>query len=169
MINEFRFQWSNELDTQFSQPPLAGEPTTANGKSPQIGIGGANGITIGKSNSQDRRALPDETRLQFVDAFTITHGSHTLKFGADINHVNDILDQLFTEAGAYTYADLSNFVIDYVNFNTSGALRTAGRTCATGTQVAGKCYTSNYTQVSDRRVSKSTPWITRSLARITGA
>lgn len=146
MINEFRFQWSNELDTQFSQPPLAGEPTTSNGKSPQIGIGGANGITIGKSNSQDRRALPDETRLQFVDAFTLTHGSHTLKFGADINHVKDILDQLFNEGGSYTYADLSNFVEDWVNFQTSGALRTAGRTCITGTQLAGKCYTSNYTQ-----------------------
>src|SRR5204863_5941073 len=35
-LNEFRFQWADELDSQFAQTPLAGQPTTANGFSPQI-------------------------------------------------------------------------------------------------------------------------------------
>jgi outer membrane receptor protein involved in Fe transport len=144
LINEFRFQWANELDTQFAQSPLAGEPTTAGGFSPQITL--TNGITIGKSNSQDRRALPDETRLQFADTMTVTRGSHTIKFGADINHVKDILDQLFTEAGAYTYGNINDFIVDYTNFTSAGALRTAGAVCSTGTRVAGLCYTSNYQQ-----------------------
>jgi hypothetical protein len=144
LINEFRFQWANELDTQFAQPPLAGEPTTAGGFSPQITL--TNGITIGKSNSQDRRALPDETRLQFADTVTLTRGNHTIRFGTDINHVKDILDQLFTEAGAYTYSNVNDFIVDYANFTSSGALRTAGGQCATSTRIAGRCYTSNYTQ-----------------------
>lgn len=145
LINEFRFQWSNELDTQFAQPPLAGEPTTANGFSPQITL--TNGITIGKSNSQDRRALPDETRLQFADTMTVTRGNHTIKFGADINHVKDILDQLFTEAGAYTYGNINDFIVDYTNFTSAGALRTANVLCSTNTpRIAGRCYTSNYSQ-----------------------
>jgi hypothetical protein len=147
LINEFRFQWSNELDTQFAQTPLAGEPTTANGFSPQIGL--TNGITMGKSNSQDRRALPDETRLQFADTVTLTRGNHTIKVGMDINHVKDILDQLFTEAGAYTYGNVNDFIVDYTNWTTGGALRTAGKVCATpatGARLAGLCYTSNYTQ-----------------------
>ena len=144
IVNEFRFQWANELDTQFAQPPLAGEPTTASGFSPQITL--TNGLTIGKSNSQDRRALPDETRLQFADTMTVTKGNHTIKFGADINHVKDILDQLFTEAGAYTYSNVNDFIVDYANFTSAGALRTAGGQCATSTRIAGRCYTSNYTQ-----------------------
>jgi hypothetical protein len=144
LVNEFRFQWSTELDTQFAQPPLAGEPLTANGFSPQITL--TNGITIGKSNSQDRRALPDERRFQFADSMTVTRGNHSLKFGADINHVRDILDQLFTEAGAYTYSNINDFIVDYVNSTTSGSLRTAGRQCATSTRIAGLCYTSNFTQ-----------------------
>jgi len=144
LLNEFRFQWAHELDTQFAQPPLAGEPTTANGFSPQITL--SNGITLGKSNSQDRRALPDERRFQFADSMTLTKGNHTIKFGTDINHVRDILDQLFTEAGAYTYGNINDFIVDYVNFTSGGALRAAGRQCATSTRIAGLCYTSNYTQ-----------------------
>ena len=35
LINEFRFQWADELNSQFAQPPLPGQPTTANGFSPQ--------------------------------------------------------------------------------------------------------------------------------------
>jgi len=144
LINEVRFQWANELDTQFAQPPLAGEPTTANGFSPQVAL--TNGITFGKSSSQDRRALPDETRLQIADTVTWTKGNHTFKFGMDINHVKDILDQLFTEGGAYTYGNINDFIVDYTNWTSGGALRAANRQCATSTRISGVCYTSNYTQ-----------------------
>nr|MDQ5837868.1 carboxypeptidase regulatory-like domain-containing protein [Acidobacteriota bacterium] len=54
LINEGRFQWAKELDSQFAQPPLPGEPTTANGFSPQVAL--TNGITFGKSTGLDRRA-----------------------------------------------------------------------------------------------------------------
>src|SRR6185369_9377798 len=45
-----------------------------------------------------------------------------------------------------------DFIVDYTNFTTGGALRTAGRTCSTQsnpaaqTRLAGKCYTSNFAQ-----------------------
>src|SRR5205814_5875754 len=94
LINEGRYQWAHELDSQFAQPALPGEPTTANGFSPQVAL--TNGLTFGKSTGLDRRALPDEKRYQFADTMTLTKGSHTFKFGTDINHVNDIMDQLFT-------------------------------------------------------------------------
>jgi hypothetical protein len=100
----------------------------------------------------DRKALPDERRLQFADTATYSAGSHTFKFGADINRVRDIDDNLFTGAGSYSYSNINDFIVDYVNFTSSGALRTAGVTCATlaspaaNTRLAGKCYTSNYSQ-----------------------
>ena len=149
-LNEFRFLWADELDTQFAQPPLPGEPTTANGFSPQVTL--TNGITFGKSTSLDRLALPDERRFQFADTATYTSGTHTFKFGADINRVRDIDDNLFTGAGSYTYSNINDFIVDYANFTSGGALRTAGVLCATlanpaaNTRLAGRCYTSNYAQ-----------------------
>lgn len=150
LINQFRFQWAHELNSQFAQQPLPGQPTTANGFSPQIAL--TNGITFGKATSLDRIALPDERRFQFADTLTFTNGSHTLKFGADINHVRDIDDNLFTGSGSYTYSNINDFIVDYVNFTSNGALRTAGVICATAaspignTRLAGRCYTSNYQQ-----------------------
>jgi len=169
LLNEFRFQWADELDSQFAQTPLAGQPTTANGFSPQITL--TNGVTIGKATSLDRKALPDERRFQFADSITYTSGNHTFKFGTDINRVRDVDDNLFTGAGSYTYSNINDFIVDYTNWVTGGALRAAGVTAAVGninsligrcattvqnsslptpntanTRVAGKCYTSNYQQ-----------------------
>src|SRR5215212_3170109 len=166
LINEFRFQWADELNSQFAQTPLPGQPTTADGFSPQITL--TNGITIGKATSLDRVALPDERRFQFADSLTYTTGNHTFKFGTDINRVRDIDDNLFTGAGSYTYSNINDFIVDYTNWVTNGALRAqaagnfatdpattnlAGR-CATAvaspnaaqTRFAGRCYTSNYAQ-----------------------
>ena len=166
LINEFRFQWADELNAQFAQNPLPGQPTTANGFSPQVAL--TNGITFGKATSLDRVALPDERRFQFADSLTYTTGNHTFKFGTDINHVRDIDDNLFTGAGSYTYSNINDFIVDYTNFTTNGSLRAIalanfannpantnlnGR-CATAiaapnaaqTRFAGRCYTSNYAQ-----------------------
>ena len=164
LINEFRFQWADELDSQFAQPPLPGQPTTANGFSPQVAL--TNGLTFGKATSLDRVALPDERRFQFADTLTYTTGNHTLKFGTDINRVRDIDDNLFTGSGSYTYSNINDFIVDYTNFVTNGAVRTAGIAafavsnssligrCATtltgaqlpNTRFAGKCFTSQYAQ-----------------------
>ena len=152
LVNEGRFQWAKELDSQFAQPVLPGEPTTANGFSPSVAL--SNGLTFGKSTGLDRRALPDERRLQFADTVTYSTGKHTFKFGADINRVHEVYDELFIEAGSYSYNNINDFIVDYVNFTSSGALRAAGRQCFTllgapntaNTRLAGKCYTSNYSQ-----------------------
>ncbi|MDT7807067.1 MAG: hypothetical protein QOJ70_880 [Acidobacteriota bacterium] len=144
LLNEGRFLWSHELDSQIANPPLPGEPTTADGNSPQVAL--TNGITFGKATSLDRKALPDEKRYQFADTMTFTTGNHTFKWGTDISHVHDIDDNLFTGAGSYTYSNVNDFIVDYVNFTTSGSLRAANKQCATSTRLAGKCYTSNFAQ-----------------------
>jgi hypothetical protein len=125
-----------------------------------------NGLTFGKATSLDRAALPDERRFQFADTLTYTNGNHTFKFGEDINRVRDVDDNLFTGAGSYSYSNINDFIVDYTNFVTNGALRASGIAafalnntsltgrCATAltganlpnTRFAGKCYTSNYSQ-----------------------
>ena len=145
LLNEARFQWARDFESQVSQPPLPGEPTTAGGgRSPSVVL--TNGLEFGKPNFLERRAQPDERRLQFADTVTISSGNHTFKFGGDINRVRDKQDSLFTEAGQYTYSNINDFIVDYVNFTSNGALGTANKQCSSSTRLAGKCYTGNYSQ-----------------------
>ena len=132
IINEARFQYSRDLEQQVAQPAAPGEPTTANGFSPSVAIGGG-GFTFGKPNFLDRAAYPDERRTQFADTVTMIRGRHTVKFGGDFNYVSDLLDNLFQNAGAYSYNNLVDFLSDFSFPTTGGCGTPAART---------KCYTS---------------------------
>jgi len=111
-VNEARFQWSRDLEQQFGQTPVAGEPVGPSGFPPSVSTG-TGGITLGKPNFLDRAAYPNEKRFQFADTFTWNLGHHSLKFGGDINHVSDTLDNLFQNAGVYSYSTLADFLSDF--------------------------------------------------------
>nr|MDQ2936567.1 TonB-dependent receptor [Acidobacteriota bacterium] len=144
VVNEARFQYGRDNEFASSQPPLPGEPTTApGGRSPDVFL--TNGIEFGKPTFLERVANPDEKRWQYTDTVTWTVGNHTLKFGGDLNHVNDLQDNLRNEAGAYSYSNINDFIVDYLNFSTAGGLP-AGVTCSTSTRLRGKCYTSAFNQ-----------------------
>jgi hypothetical protein len=114
LLNEARFQYGRDNEFQLSQTPAPGEPTTGlNGRPPSVAI--TNVITFGKPNFLERRSYPDEKRWQYADTMTYTVGNHTLKFGGDINRVNDVLDNLFQEGGAYAYTNLVDFLSDFAN------------------------------------------------------
>ena len=55
--------------------------------------------------------------------FTLFVGSHLIKIGGDISRVSDVLDNLFQEAGAYTYNNRVDFITDYATRN-AGTMRT---------------------------------------------
>jgi len=142
VVNEARFQYGRDFEFETSQTPTPGEPTTAlNGSSPDVFITG--GIEFGKPTFLERRSYPDEKRWQYADTLTVTHGNHTVKFGGDFNRVNDVLDNLRFESGAYSYSNINDFLIDYTNWKTP-----LGATipCSTSTRIRGKCYTSPFTQ-----------------------
>jgi hypothetical protein len=141
VLNEARFQWGRDFESQVSNPSAPGEPTTANGRSPSVSL--TNGLTFGKPNFLERAAYPDERRIQFANTVTWTRGRHTIKFGGDINRVTDDTQNLFTEAGSYAYNNINDFIVDYVNFAQG---LPASTQCATGTRTVGRCYTSNYQQ-----------------------
>ncbi|HSS21943.1 MAG TPA: TonB-dependent receptor [Pyrinomonadaceae bacterium] len=159
LINEFRFQWGRDNEIQFSQPPLPGEPTNAvGGRSPQTFI--QNGFTFGMPEFLERPSFPDERRVQLADTATLTNGNHTFKFGGDINFVKDIISNLRFSGGEFNYSGangISDFIVDYTNFTTNGAIRalvpgapgsaTANNgVCISTTRRAGKCYTGNFNQ-----------------------
>lgn len=151
MLNEFRFQYGRDFERQFSSAPLPGEPLTANTisglRSPSIFI--TNGLEFGTPTFLERPSFPDERRIQFADTITYTSGRHTFKFGGDINRVTDDIQNLRSEAGSFSYNNINDFIVDYVNFRTPLAANTQ---CATNPAVvpalrrAGRCYTSNFSQ-----------------------
>ena len=145
IVNEARYQWSRDNEFEFSQAPLAGEPTTSlGGRSPDVFL--TNGIEFGMATFLERPKFPFESRNLIGDSVTITKGTHTFKLGGDFNRVKDVQDNLFTGAGSYSYSNINDFLVDYTNFTSAGALRTGGKVCATSARLAGVCYTSNYTQ-----------------------
>jgi len=169
LLNESRFQYGRDFETQFSQGPQPGEPTNSvGGRSPQTFI--TNGFTFGIPDFLERPAFPDERRWQFADTMTYSTGNHTLKFGADVNFVKDIISNLRFAGGEFSYTGangLNDFIFDYTNFRTNGAIRAlnpvnaAGQrnlgvcpriASATGNNLntspfrAGQCYAGNFTQ-----------------------
>jgi outer membrane receptor protein involved in Fe transport len=152
LINEFRFQWGRDNEFQFSQPPLPGEPTNSvGGRSPQTFI--TNGFSFGIPEFLERPAFPDERRWQFADTVTLTQGSHTLKFGGDLNLVKDIINNLRFSGGEFNYTGgtnsagfyggLNDFIIDYTNFLSA---LPATSPCYSSTRTRGKCYGGNFNQ-----------------------
>ena len=143
LYNEFRMQWSRDFERQFSSEPLPGEPSTALGGTRSPGVSITGGFEFGTPNFLDRNSFPDERRWQFADSFTWIKGRHTVKFGGDINRVNDDIENLFRGAGSYSYANINDFIVDYVNFLTP---LPAGAQCVSTTRAAGKCYSGQFQQ-----------------------
>jgi hypothetical protein len=122
-INNLRFQWSRDLET-----------IGANATAPSVTV--TNFINYGMPNALPRPAFPDEHRLQFTDVLSKTHGAHTLKFGADLNFVHELLINLFQGGGVYTYSgsnNFSNWVADVSGINLGDNL--TGRHFSTFVQV----------------------------------
>jgi carboxypeptidase family protein len=144
IVNEFRVQIARDFEFQNSQKSLPGEPTTGiNGSAPSVFL--TNGLEFGKPTFLERAKFPDERRQQFTDTMTVSVGANTLKFGVDYNRVKEELANLRNESGAYSYNNINDFIIDYVNWKTP---LPATVTCATAnpTRLRGKCYTSNFQQ-----------------------
>jgi len=114
IANEFRYQIGRDFEYEFAQAPISGEPISSQGSSPQITVNGVGNFIFGKPNFLDRPAFPKEMRNQFADTISWSRGTHLLKFGADINHVNDIENNLFSGAGAYSYNTRADYISDYI-------------------------------------------------------
>jgi hypothetical protein len=142
-VNEFRVQIARDFEYEHPQPPATGEPTTAvNGSVPENFL--TNGFTFGKANFLDRAKYPDERRYQFTDNVSWSLGGNILKFGFDINHVNNNLSNLRYESGSFSYSNIDDWIIDYTNWK-DGLPATVN--CVNNpARFRGRCYTSNFSQ-----------------------
>ena len=143
ITNQLRYQVGRDFEFEFAQPPIAGEPVSSQGSSPQVTVNGVGGFVFGKPNFLDRPAFPKEMRHQVADTLSWSRGVHLLTFGFDVNHVNDVENNLFNGAGAFSYNNRVDFISDYlVNANALSPICAAGNATMTGTL---PCY-SNFSQ-----------------------
>ena len=109
------FEYGRDFEFESNSVVLPGEPVaSATGFSPQIGISGGGGITFGMPSFLQRPAFPDEGRYEWSDTVAVSHGTHLFTFGADINRVHDLDQNLYEGFGAYSYSNRVNFISDYV-------------------------------------------------------
>jgi Carboxypeptidase regulatory-like domain/TonB dependent receptor len=122
--NEIRFQWGRDFEYETSQPAVAGEPVVpGTTRSPDVFISNPS-FEFGKPTFLERRAYPDERRIQVSDTATVLDGRHLFRFGVDINRTSDLLDNLFEEGGSYSYNNRVDFISDYeLNTQLGGAGR----------------------------------------------
>jgi hypothetical protein len=129
--NEFRYQYGRDFEWEFPQGPTAFEKsnfitspnfpgyTNPLGLPPDVFI--TNGFDMGVPTFLTRPRYPDEHRQQLADTITWVHSNHTIKFGMDYTHVNDVSQNLRYQFGSFSYSSVANFVADFYKPNNCGA------------------------------------------------
>ncbi len=121
ITNEVRYQYGRDFEFEFNQTPTSYEQTnlvgpTAGGYTNPLGLPPSvtitNGFSFGTPNFLNRQALPDERRWQVADTVNWLHGRHNFKFGGDYIHTNDIVNNLFSGFGVYSYSTLPSYFTD---------------------------------------------------------
>lgn len=121
LSNEVRYQYGRDFEFEFNQTPTPYEQTnlvgpTIGGYTNPMGLPASvsitNIFTFGTPNFLNRAALPDERRWQIADTANYNRGKHNIKFGVDYVHTNDIVNNLFSGFGAYSYSTLTNYFTD---------------------------------------------------------
>jgi hypothetical protein len=103
VLNEFRAGWYHDRFSDYADKSLL--PSTG-----ELGIDLA-GTQFG-ANPNFPSATGEE-RYQYVDNWTFSSGSHTLKLGGDFSRTQDWNRQIINSAGDYVYSSLTNFAQDF--------------------------------------------------------
>ena len=128
--NEVRYQFSRELNDEGQQPLSAfsqtylegwnGDTAAGGGLSPNVpevslDSPGTTGFYLGSPYYSYRKALPDEHKWQIGDSAAWVKGNHDFKFGVDLIHNYDLINNTYEGNGVFTYSYLTNFFADIWN------------------------------------------------------
>ncbi len=127
--NEVRYQFGRELNDEGQQPYSAytkqylqstnGITNTAAGdfspNIPEVALSTSTGFYLGSPYYSYRKALPDEHKWQVGDTAAWQKGNHNIKFGVDLIHNYDILNNTYEGNGVYTYSYIGNYFADLLN------------------------------------------------------
>ena len=139
--NELLFQYSRELNNEGQQPytSYTNSFLTAGGNVPEVSLTASSigGFYLGSPYYSYRKALPDERKWQVGDVLYWNKGNHSFKFGVDMVHNDDLLNNLYESNGYITYSYLGNYINDVLNEGKT--VTTTGTGCNSG---ASASYTS---------------------------
>jgi hypothetical protein len=147
--NEVRYQYGRELNDESQQPfssytqqyLRSTNGINASGAGgfvpnvPQVALDNPSsvGFYLGSLYYAYRKALPDERKWQIGDTAAWVKGNHSFKFGVDMVHNYDLLNNTYEGNGVYTYSYLGNYFADLLNQgNTSGVCNDVGTVSAPG-------------------------------------
>ena len=121
--NEARYMYGRDFEFEFNQTPTGYEQSNlvktpsgyANplGLPPNVYLSGF--FQFGTPQFLNRAALPDERRWQLADTVVWVRGNHTLKFGEDYLHTDDLISNLYNQYGGFSYSGntpLGNYLSD---------------------------------------------------------
>lgn len=104
-LNEFRFGFFKDRQFDPASPSLL--PSVG-----PIALTVASVSNLAYANGYPR-LNPSEQRFELSDTFSWTLGRHSLKYGADWDHVEDYVNRLANQYGTYTYSTLQAFALDF--------------------------------------------------------
>lgn len=154
LSNQVLYQYGRELNDEGQQPF---SPYTLNnlvgtgGNIPEVNLDTSVGFSLGSPYYSYRKALPDEHKWQIADTLYDSWGNHSLKFGVDLVHNNDLINNTYESNGDYSYSYLTNYVTDLINKgNASTCNRTASPAATKASQTRSSivgtspCYADYY-------------------------
>ena len=130
--NEVRYQFGRELNDEGQQPYSAYTKQYLQGTNGVTNIAAGDfspnvpevvldnpstgaGIYLGSPYYSYRKALPDERKWQVGDTAAWQKGNHDIKFGVDMIHNYDIMNNTYEGNGVYTYSYIGNYFADLLN------------------------------------------------------
>jgi len=161
--NELLYQYGRELEDENQQAytPYTNADLTASSAAavPEVGIATSTGFYAGSPYYSYRVAYPYETKWQIGDVLYWNKGNHSFKFGADLLHNYDLMNNTYESNGYYSYSYIGNYMNDEINFKKgvnpfstgSGGCNSSAYQNATSSKglfqaVTGKypCYSTDY-------------------------
>jgi hypothetical protein len=118
LSNEILYQYSRELNYETQQPYTAytkANFTDSTGGVPYLNTSSKYGFNAGSPYYSHRAAYPDERKWQLGDILYMAKGSHSFKFGVDIVHNYDLMNNTYQSNGNYSYAYFGNLYNDLLN------------------------------------------------------
>jgi outer membrane receptor protein involved in Fe transport len=149
--NEVLYQYGRELNDE-GQTPYSTYTTNnlvgPTGNVPEVVFSSTGGgLTFGSPYYSYRKALPDERKWQLEDTLYYSRGNHTFKFGVDLLHNADLINNTFESNGVYTYGYQSNYFTDLYlsqhSYTGTGVCNaSASQVYAAGAVGTAPCYSS---------------------------
>ena len=159
LSNELRYQYGRELNDEGQQPYSAytqqylestnGITNTAAGdftpNVPEVALDTSIGFYLGSPYYSYRKALPDEHKWQVGDTAAWQKGNHNIKFGVDMIHNYDLMNNTYEGNGVYTYSYIGNYFADLLNEANSYGAGAHGVCNSVSSVSAPGSSTTNYT------------------------